>query len=101
MKTRTCIIKKDTPAGSYFGDICRWSKALRNTTNFYIRNTYTGIMKSPEERTNNETEVLHDVFTGIQKYNEHKKVLLERDLRKARREDGSMDPEAVRKALEP
>ena len=99
MKTRTCIIKKDTPAGSYFGDICRWSKALRNTTNFYIRNTYTGIMKPPEERTNNETEVLHDVFTGIQKYNEHKKVLLERDLRKARREDGSMDPEAVRKAL--
>ena len=56
-------------------------------------------MKSPEERTNNETEVLHDVFTGIQKYNEHKKVLLERDLRKARREDGSMDPEAVQKAL--
>ena len=99
MKTRTCIIKKDTPAGRYFGDICRWSKALRNTTNFYIRNTYTGIMKSPEERTNNETEVLHDVFTGIQKYNEHKKVLLERDLRKAKREDGSMDPEAVRKAL--
>ena len=83
MKTRTCIIKKDTPAGNYFGDICRWSKALRNTTNFYIRNTYTGIMKSPEERTNNETEVLHDVFTGIQKYNEHKKVLL-----KGRRQHG-------------
>ena len=39
MKTRICIIKKDTPAGNYFGDICRWSKALRNTTNFYIRNT--------------------------------------------------------------
>ena len=76
MKTKenilcTCIIRKDTPAGLYFGDICRKTKALRNTTNFYIRNTYTGIAKSPEERTHHETEVLHYVFTGIQKCNVH------------------------------
>ena len=42
---------------------------MRNTANFYIRNTMTGIRKSPEERTALETEVLHDVFTGIQKAN--------------------------------
>ncbi len=42
---------------------------MRNTANFYIRNTMTGIRKSPEERTSLETEVLHDVFTGIQKAN--------------------------------
>ena len=65
MKTRACIIRRKTPAGAYLGEICRRSKALRNTTNFYIRNTYTGIVKSPEERTHNETEVLHFVFTGI------------------------------------
>ena len=85
MKTRTCIIRKDTPAGLYFGDICRKTKALRNTTNFYIRNTYTGIAKSPEERTHHETEVLHYVFTGIQKYNVHKEALFFRDLKKARK----------------
>ena len=79
MRTRACIIRKDSKPGRYFSDICCRSKALRNTTNFYIRNTYTGIMKSPEERTHNETEVLHYVFTGIQKYNAHKLVLLAGD----------------------
>ena len=49
----------------------------------YIRNTYTGIMKSPEERTHNETEVLHFVFTGIQKYNARKEELYIRDMWKA------------------
>lgn len=43
---------------------------MYNTANFYIRNTMTGLKKSPEERTPLETEVLHYVFTGIQKANE-------------------------------
>ena len=43
---------------------------MYNTANFYIRNTMTGLKKSPEERTHLETEVLHYVFTGIQKANE-------------------------------
>ena len=38
---------------------------MRNTANFYIRNVMTGLRKSPEERTANETEVLHFCFTGI------------------------------------
>ena len=42
---------------------------MRNTANFYIRNVMTGLRKSPEERTHAETEVLHEVFTGIQKAN--------------------------------
>ena len=78
MRTRACIIRKDSKAGRYFSDICCKSKALRNTTNFYIRNTYTGIMKSPEERTDNENEVLHNVITGIKMYNEHKLLLFKR-----------------------
>ena len=36
MRTRACIIRKDSKAGRYFSDICCKSKALRNTTNFYI-----------------------------------------------------------------
>ena len=99
MKTRACIIRGKTPAGAYLGEICRRSKALRNTTNFYIRNTYTGIVKSPEERTHNETEVLHFVFTGIQKYNAHKRVLLSQDVRKAGQAGGLSGHAAVRRAL--
>ena len=99
MRTRACIIRKDTEPGLYFREICRRSKALRNTTNFYIRNTYTGIIKPPEERTHNETEVLHYVFTGIQMYNAHKLVLLAKDLWKARLTGGLAGHTAVRKAL--
>ena len=99
MRTRACIIKKNSEQGLYFRDICRRTKALRNTTNFYIRNTYTGIAKSPEERTHNETEVLHFVFTGIQKYNAHKQVLLEKDMGKARMAGGLTGHAAMRRAL--
>ena len=99
MRTRACIIRKDSKPGRYFSDICCRSKALRNTTNFYIRNTYTGIMKSPEERTHNETEVLHYVFTGIRKYNAHKLVLLAGDVWKARLTGGLAGHTAMRKAL--
>ena len=99
MRTRACIIRKDSKAGRYFSDICCKSKALRNTTNFYIRNTYTGIMKSPEERTDNENEVLHNVITGIKMYNEHKLLLFKKDIRKARLTGGLEGHTAVRKAL--
>ena len=99
MRTRACIIRKDSKAGRYFNDICCKSKALRNTTNFYIRNTYTGIMKSPEERTDNETEVLHNVITGIKMYNEHKLVLFAKDIWKARLTGGLEGHTAVLKAL--
>ena len=99
MRTRACIIRKDSKGGRYFSDICCKSKALRNTTNFYIRNMYTGIMKSPEERTDNENEVLHNVITGIKMYNEHKLLLFKKDIRKARLTGGLEGHTAVRKAL--
>ena len=99
MKTRTCIIRKDTPAGLYFGDICRKTKALRNTTNFYIRNTYTGIAKAPKDRTDNEKEVLEKVFTGIQQYNEHKEAVFVRDMKKACMTGGLEGEAIVKRAL--
>ena len=55
-----------------FSAVCMGSRAMKNTANFYIRNTGSGLGKSPEERTHNETEVLHFVFTGIQKSNRKK-----------------------------
>ena len=57
---------KDAVLCDYFAENTTAAKCMYNAANFYIRNTMTGIRKSPEERTACETEVLHYVFTGIQ-----------------------------------
>ena len=62
---------KDAVLYRYFEENTTAAKCMYNAANFYIRNTMTGIRKSPEERTSHETEVLHYVFTGIQKANAH------------------------------
>ena len=62
---------KDAVLCDYFAENTTAAKCMYNVANFYIRNTMTGIRKSPEERTSHETEVLHYVFTGIQKANAH------------------------------
>ena len=72
MRTVMVDIKQNHPAVSYFEKNTTGSRAVRNTANFLIRNTMTGLCKSPEERTHMETEVLHTVFTGIQKANSYK-----------------------------
>ena len=70
MRTRAINFKnKSSVFWKYFSENTTDTRCMRNTVNFYIRNTMTGIQKSPEERTSLETEVLHDVFTGIQKAN--------------------------------
>lgn len=69
MRTRVMEIRRGAGLLRYFRDITCGAKNLRNTANFYIRNTMTGLRKSPETRTANETEVLHYVFSGIQKAN--------------------------------
>ncbi|PWM31540.1 MAG: hypothetical protein DBX58_06350 [Clostridiales bacterium] len=74
MRTVMVDIKQNHPAVSYFEKNTTGSRAVRNTANFLIRNTMTGLCKSPEERTHMETEVLHTVFTGIQKANAYKDI---------------------------
>ena len=73
MRTWKIMIKpdKDAVLCRYFKENTTAAKCMYNAANFYIRNTMTGIRKSPEERTAHETEVLHYVFTGIQKANAH------------------------------
>lgn len=61
--------KKDAVLCQYFLTNTTDARCMYNTANFYIRNTMTGIQKSPEERTANETEVLRCVFNGILKAN--------------------------------
>ena len=73
MRTRTIMYKphsKNDKAFLYFAEQASKAKSLRNTVNYYIRNTMTGLKKSPEERTHHETEVLHHVFTCIHKARE-------------------------------
>ena len=73
MRTWKIMIRadKDAVLCRYFEENTTAAKCMYNVANFYIRNTMTGIRKSPEERTAHETEVLHYVFTGIQKANAH------------------------------
>ena len=77
MRTVMVQIKPNNPAVPYFRMNTAGSRAVRNTANFLIRNTMTGLSKSPEERTHNETEALHIVFTGIQKANRRSDVKAE------------------------
>ena len=75
------------------------SRAMRNEANFYIRNTMTGIQKSPEERNANEIEVLHYVFTGIQKANLKAQERRDKILEEARLcEDAGKKAELFKKA---
>lgn len=71
MRTWTINYKRNAVLREYFTRTTTDTRCMRNTANFYIRNTMTGLRKSPEERSKTETEVLHDVFTGIQKANLH------------------------------
>lgn len=74
--------QKDAVFCQYFLTNTTDARRMYNTANFYIRNTMTGIKKSPELRTPNEVEVLHDVFTGIQKANKAKDSKYQKDLEK-------------------
>lgn len=84
MRTWKIIIKpkKNAALSEYFSKNTADAKCMYNVANFYIRNTMTGIRKSPEERAPNETEVLHYVFTGIQRANALARVRYEEKLKK-------------------
>lgn len=72
MRTVSVFVDQDRmpELASYFGCQTHLAKNLRNTANFIIRNLRTGLSKDPEERTDNEKEVLETVRTGIEIANE-------------------------------
>lgn len=72
--------KQKCPAAAYLKRNTAGTRAVRNTALFFQRNVMTGLRKSPEERTHNETEVLHYVFTGIQKANALKEARMHKKL---------------------
>lgn len=67
MRTWGYNVNKSSALWECFSRNTADTRCMRNTANFYIRNVMTGLRKSPEERTHAETEVLHEVFTGIQR----------------------------------
>lgn len=81
MRTVTVDIKNNSPVTAYFDATTAGAKSVRNTANFLIRNTMTGIQKSPEERNHNEIEVLHKVFTAVHMHNETGHDCLVRNMR--------------------
>ena len=72
MRTRTINFKqKQSVFWDYFLRNTTDTRCMRNTANFYIRNTMTGLKKDPADRTEHEKEVLRDVFHGIEMANIH------------------------------
>ena len=61
----TINIKCDTPFFEFCSDITNKAKNMFNVSNFYIRNTMTGIKKDDKEITDNEKEVLDIVSEAI------------------------------------
>ena len=85
MKTRVIYLKGKN---EYFHKACVDTKCMKNAVHFYIRNTRSGLSKSPEERTHNEIEVLHNVFTGIQAENRKREEAYKKLLAKALKTGG-------------
>ena len=84
MRTWGFNVNKNSALWKCFSRNTADTRCMRNTANFYIRNVMTGLRKSPEERTHTETEVLHEVFTGIQKANTLAVERYRKNLRKLR-----------------
>ncbi len=80
MRTRLIDVRKNHPCVVYFQQNTTASRAVRNTANFLIRNTMTGLKKEEHVRTALEKEALEQVFTGIDRENANRKVALRKGM---------------------
>ena len=85
---------------AYCDTVTKAYKCMYNTANYYIRNTMTGLHKPPEERTHNETEVLHEVFTHIAPINAVKEKGVERKKKRILADPNMTDKQKKEKLLE-
>lgn len=67
---------------SYFEDMCKKSKNLKNVSNFYIRQLMTGLKKEDSNKQENEKEVISIVEKSILKANSKKQENLIKRLEK-------------------
>ncbi|MFV8829767.1 RNA-guided endonuclease InsQ/TnpB family protein [Alkalihalobacterium sp. APHAB7] len=68
-KTIQVWVKKGHRMHSYFQEMCRNAKNMHNTTNFFIRQIYTGLYSSKELQPL-QKEVLEMLYQNIDKMNE-------------------------------
>ena len=62
----------------YFDNLSFLSKNLYNTTNFYIRQVFTGTKKNSKELTENEKEVIETINSNISILNSIKQQYYEK-----------------------
>ena len=65
-----CIIKPTHTFYEPFLLVTHLAKNLYNIGMFYIRNAYSGAIKSPQDRFPNEVEVINDLNSVIDQLNE-------------------------------
>ena len=69
LRSYQILIKKGHKMFDYFDSLSLLSKNLYNTTNFYIRQVFTGVKKDSKKITQNEKEVIETINSNITKLN--------------------------------
>ncbi|MGO1369377.1 RNA-guided endonuclease InsQ/TnpB family protein [Senegalia sp. (in: firmicutes)] len=72
LRTQSIRIKKGHNLYNYCDDMCLFSKNLYNTTNFYIRQVFSGIKKDIEKREENENMIINEINSTIPELNKVK-----------------------------
>ena len=80
-------VDKSHPLYDYFYQTFGFSKCLYNATNYYIRNTMTGVQKENSKLTTNEQEVLDIITQVLPVYDKTKQKTLKKKIDKIKKDD--------------
>lgn len=78
LRTQSIRIKKGHRLYTYCDSMCFLSKNLYNTTNFYIRQIFSGLKKDKVSRQDNEVKVIKEINDVIQTLNDIKIAYVEK-----------------------
>lgn len=78
LRTQSIRIKKSHNLYDYCDNMCFLSKNLYNTTNFYIRQVFSGIKKEEFKREENELKIINEINSTIPKINDVKVAYTEK-----------------------
>ncbi|MGO1528018.1 MAG: RNA-guided endonuclease InsQ/TnpB family protein [Senegalia sp. (in: firmicutes)] len=78
LRTQSIRIKKSHNLYDYCDNMCFLSKNLYNTTNFYIRQVFSGIKKDIEKREENEKMIIDEINSTIPELNDVKVAYTEK-----------------------
>jgi putative transposase len=80
-KTMQIWVKSDHRLHSYFEEMCQNAKNMHNTTNFFIRQVYTGLTQEKELQLL-QKEVLYDIQKYLPKMNDNQLLAYQKKLAK-------------------